>query len=132
MSALFSKATLRIIGVAVLGAELGDPKLSTFFHECYNRIFEQDLLGNVIMAINSFIPIRRFLPIEANLKFMRANTDIRSLIRRLIQQRMKEVEDRKAGASGKISKDLLTYMIEQGESAWTEDDILGHVGYTVL
>ncbi|PGH20752.1 hypothetical protein AJ80_03512 [Polytolypa hystricis UAMH7299] len=135
VSTLFSKATLRIIGVAALGADLGDPNLSTFFHECYHRIFEQSLLGNVITAINAFIPIRRFLPIEANLKFVQANTDIRALIRRLIRQRMGEVEDRKESVSGKGRTDLLTYMIEQGhagEDAWTEDDILGHVGCSVM
>ena len=84
------------------------------------------------MAINSFIPIRRFLPIEANLKFVRANADIRSLIRGLIQQRMKEVEERKESASVGGRKDLLTYMIEQEGAAWTEDDILGHVSYPLF
>ncbi|KAK2777728.1 hypothetical protein FQN52_003005 [Onygenales sp. PD_12] len=134
VSAPLSKATLRIIGVTALGAELGDPKLSTTFHECYHRIFEQDLLGNAIMAINAFVPIRWLLGrVEANRRFVRANTDIRELIRGVIRERIVEVEGRKGGGAGegvRERKDLLTYMIEQGNvmgEAWTEEEILGHL-----
>ncbi|KAK2765048.1 hypothetical protein FQN54_008747 [Arachnomyces sp. PD_36] len=132
VSAPIAKATLRIISVTALGAELGDPNLSSFFHECYNRIFEQSLLGNIITVVNSFVPIRRFLPIEANTRFVRANEDIRVLIRRLVKQRVGEVEARKGGEGGEKKggvggKDLLTYMIEQEGSGWSEYDILDHL-----
>ncbi|KAK2810576.1 hypothetical protein FQN50_002833 [Emmonsiellopsis sp. PD_5] len=133
VSAPLSKATLRIIGVTALGAELGDPKLSTFFHECYHRIFEQDLLGNAIMAINAFVPVRWLLGrVEANRRFVGANRDIRELIRGVIRERIAEIEGRKGEGEGVKGerKDLLTYMIEQGNvegEAWTEEEILGHL-----
>lgn len=87
-------------------------------------------MGNIITAVNSFIPIRRWLPIEANLGFIRANEEIRRLIRDLIRQRKKEVADIGAGIIRRGNRDLLTYMIEErltGDDAWTENDILGHV-----
>jgi hypothetical protein len=53
-------------------------------------------------------------------------------IRKQIRDRVKQVGSDKNGANttGKQSRDLLTYMIEErptGDSAWTEEDIHGHV-----
>jgi hypothetical protein len=118
--------------VAALGAELENPELAESFHKCYHQISEQSLLGNLITAINAYIPIRRWLPIEANLRFIRATEEIRTMIRKQIRDRIKQVGSNKNGArtTGKQSRDLLTYMLEErptDDSAWTEEDIHGHV-----
>lgn len=124
-----------MIGVAALGVELRNPVLGTTFYKCYNQIFDGPALGNVITLINSYVPIRWLLPIEANRGFVRATTEIRRLIRGFVQQRIRQLSvDRKDGNheddKDNISRDLLTYMIEERlltNSGWTEDDIVEHV-----
>lgn len=130
LSSLFSKATLDIIGVTTLGIELdnlgGTSKMS--FQECYHAILDQPAVGNVISIINMYIPLRSWLPLEANRRFVAANKQLRSQLRALIKQRRQEVRD------GKVDgKDLMTFMMRERDSGskngnpWTGEDVLGHL-----
>lgn len=67
------------------------------------------------MFINPFIPLR-WLPIEANLAFIRANTSMRTMLAELIQERVQQMREEKANgdqSDEKLDKkDFLTNLIE--------------------
>lgn len=71
------------------------------------------------MFINPFIPLR-WLPIEANLAFIRANTSMRTMLAELIQERVQQMRLQQSEEKAKDDKsdekpekkDFLTNMIE--------------------
>ncbi|ORY71114.1 cytochrome P450 [Pseudomassariella vexata] len=132
---LITKVTMDIIGVTSLGVEIQElfsSKLNIGLPELYDRLLHQDPLGTLIWIVNSFLPIRRFVPLQANWKFVEAGQELRSLLRRVIKKRIHDMGARDKIAEKSESRDLLTYMIkeahqieeETGEWCWTEDDFL--------
>ncbi|KAF4445838.1 hypothetical protein F53441_10483 [Fusarium austroafricanum] len=106
---LFFRVALDIIGSSLLGKEMRDfrsPSSPLSFEQCYHAILTQPLAGQVISFINPFVPLR-WLPVSANLNFLRAKTALRNMMTELIEERTSEVEK-----EGAISDDLLTRMIE--------------------
>ncbi|KPA39138.1 aat family amino acid transporter [Fusarium langsethiae] len=118
---LITRVTLDIIGVSLLGRELRDfssPSSPLSFEQCYNAILAQPLAGQIISFINPFIPLR-WLPVSANLDFIRAKSALKTMMEGLIEQRTTEVAAAKRHKGGSsLSDDLLTKMIEAsaGES----------------
>ncbi|KAI2470825.1 cytochrome P450 [Annulohypoxylon bovei var. microspora] len=132
-----SKSTMDTIGVTVLGIEL-DTISSMYpqsFQELYGHVLQQGTVGQLISVVNAFVPIRSIVPLEANRKFIQTTTDLRKMLRDIIQQRTADLADgtfiRKMGES----RDLLTYMLEEvelrrqetGKEVWSVDDIIGHL-----
>jgi cytochrome P450 len=126
----------------VIGVELQNLNSSSSalnFRECYDRMLNQSTLSGIITFIHVNIPIRRFLPIEANTGFVRASQEIRRILREVIRDRVKAVHGIKAEGEVPLidsesrmhtGQDILTYMIEErfsGDDAWTEDQIMEHV-----
>ncbi|OCL03967.1 cytochrome P450 [Glonium stellatum] len=132
VSKIFSKATLDIIGLVVLGVELNSLSSSSSFAECYGRILNQSPVGQAISALNMFLPVRKWLPLKANRDFVKANQEVRRLLREAIRERKREIleeEKTKSQFTVEGGRDLLTFMIyekSQGENPWTDEDILGH------
>jgi hypothetical protein len=128
---------LDIMGIFLLGIELNNltSKGNTPFHDCYHEVFEPDTTGQILVAVNGFIPIR-WLPITANQRFVRANRMVRGQLTEYVKERIKAVgESRRRGLDDNsgAAKDLLTFMVEtkyfaetEGEK-WTEDGILNQV-----
>ncbi|EMT65694.1 hypothetical protein FOC4_g10007802 [Fusarium odoratissimum] len=112
---LFTRVTLDIIGVSLVGKELRDfrSKVSPLsFEQCYNGILAQPLAGQIISFINPFIPLR-WLPVSANLNFIKAKSALKGMMTELIEQRTSEVAKAKElGTDSGLSDDLLTRMIE--------------------
>ncbi|KAI0865106.1 cytochrome P450 3A5 [Xylaria cubensis] len=137
-----SKSTMDTIGVTVLGIELAT--LSSIypvgFQELYSRVLHQGLLGQLIWVVNAFIPIRRFVPLEANRRFQQANRDLRKMLRAIIEKRDADLRDGTFKKEMGASRDLLTYMLEEselqrqqtGREPWTTEDIIGHVLIIVM
>ena len=131
--ALFSKATLDIIGLITLGKELDSLGMKPSFYECYDLIFNQSPLSSLLTAINTYIPLRSWLPLEANRSFVRANDEVKRILRQQIRLRQKEMTTNTSGvgkSSLPISRDVLTYLLEAPPSdgqQWTEDQLLGYV-----
>jgi cytochrome P450 len=124
----YSLLTLDVIGVAALGVNLEDLDTSTSFYEYYVQMFDPPPLGQALLALNAFIPVR-WIPLQENQRFARAQYMIRKLLREMIQQRIRDITQGKKATNGSTRKDLLTYMIEEmcvRDSAWTEDELLGH------
>ncbi|SCV44832.1 related to pisatin demethylase [Fusarium fujikuroi] len=101
--------------VSLVGQELRDFRSRTSplsFEQCYNGILAQPLAGQIISFINPFIPLR-WLPVSANLNFVKAKSALKGMMTELIEQRTTEVEKAKElGTDSGLSDDLLTRMIE--------------------
>jgi hypothetical protein len=112
---LFTRVTLDIIGVSLVGKELRRFRSKTSplsFEQCYNGILAQPIAGQIISFINPFIPLR-WLPVSANLNFIKAKSALKSMMAELIEQRTSEVAKAKELATDSgLSDDLLTRMIE--------------------
>ena len=103
------------------------------FHEAYDGIFGQDTLGKILMFANAFVPVR-WLPLEANRKYLFATKWLADVLTQLVRERTKDV--RGAHASGKYiqgeARDLLTFIVEESlpggpAEAITEEEIVGDV-----
>ncbi|KAK3389339.1 cytochrome P450 3A5 [Podospora didyma] len=137
----FSKMTIDVVGVTILGVELNnlspeDRELD--FLSCYHRVFNQSAFGSAIGFINVFIPIR-WLPLKANKCFIEANNELRRLVRQCVHQRVKDLANGTSSPrrnseelGGRHHGDLLTLMVEErkqlGDKAdLTEEDMVGHL-----
>ncbi|KAF5620144.1 nicotinamide mononucleotide permease [Fusarium sp. NRRL 52700] len=112
---LFTRVTLDIIGVSLVGQELREFRSKSSplsFEQCYNGILAQPLAGQIISFINPFIPLR-WLPVSANLNFIKAKSALKGMMTELIEQRRSEVvKAKELGTDSGLSDDLLTRMIE--------------------
>ncbi|KAI1073997.1 cytochrome P450 [Whalleya microplaca] len=134
VQSIYTKATLDSIGVAALGVELENlrsEELKMDFLQCYIRMLAQPPLSALISFINVHIPIRKFIPMEANWGFVRASKGVRSMLTQCIEERIRDVKSAdKEKAAGADSRDLLTYMVEEREACAGElkiEDIRGHL-----
>ncbi|KAK3312699.1 cytochrome P450 [Apodospora peruviana] len=144
---LYSKITLDIMGIFALGLELDDihsvintttkKHKTVSFQSCYHELFEPDGFGQILLAINGIIPIR-WIPLEANRRFLQASKTIRRQLRDVIHDRIRTVGARKAaGTTNGVEKneqqDLLTFMITEKYFAsseserWTESEIMDQI-----
>ena len=152
-TATFTKATLDVMGVALFGVDLSglsstefdggvdeksggesaDGRRQMTFHEAYDNIFGQDSLGMILMFANAFVPVR-WLPLEANRKYLNATGWLAKVLTQLVRERTTDV--RTAHASGKYTRgearDLLTFIVEESLPGGpaediTEEEIVGDV-----
>jgi len=139
------------MGLFAMGLDLDDlPSRygsNVSFHACYHELFEPDGLGQLLIAVNGVVPIR-WLPIEANRRFVNAHKTLRSLLRAVIQERIRGLDPSKTnntavageknaqcekGREKEKNKDLLTWMVTERYYAakesdrWAEDEILDQV-----
>ncbi|KAI1206182.1 cytochrome P450 [Annulohypoxylon truncatum] len=142
----FSKAILDIMGSAILGVRLdyvkpgeekaeksNDLKEGCSFHEAYDIFFSPKGIGKVLLFANGFLPTR-WLPFDANRKFLFAMDWLNDVLRGLIRDRYRQVSA--ATAAGKYeskdSKDLLTFVVEESlpggiAEGIGETEFLGHL-----
>ncbi|TGJ85771.1 hypothetical protein E0Z10_g2974 [Xylaria hypoxylon] len=132
-----SKSAMDTIGLTVLGVEL-DTLSSIYplsFQELYSRVLHQGPVGQLISAINAFVPIRRFVPLGANRRFIHATENLRKMLRDIIEKRKADLGDETLKKEIRESRDLLTYILEEselqrqqtGREPWTTEAIIGHL-----
>lgn len=129
MVSTYSSVTLDIIGVAALGIEFQNLDAPTPFHECYHRVFDPPLLGQILLTANAFVPVR-WIPLEENRRFTAANAEVQRLMRQIVRQRIEDVAAGYGSTGAGDRRDLLTYIIEETNATgqpWTEEELLGHV-----
>ncbi|KAH8203480.1 hypothetical protein TruAng_002351 [Truncatella angustata] len=131
---IFSKATMDVIGASTLGVELKNlrsAELEMDFLQCYDRMFNQPSLSALISFVDAHVPIRRWLPLEASRGYLEASKEVKRMLAHCIRVRSQEIETQKgARDKGLMSRDLLTYMIEERVESGldlSDDDILGHL-----
>lgn len=126
----YSSITLDIIGVAALGVDLQNLETPTPFHESFQRIFDPSPLGQVLLLLNAFIPVR-WIPLAENRHYKKAHADFHSVSREIIRERVRELTSAgELNAAKTTRRDLLTYMVQETyatKNPWTEEDLLGHV-----
>ena len=131
----YSKLTLDIMGIFALGIELNNLEAPTVFEACYKEMFEQPFVGQLLIAMNAFFPIR-WLPIKINQDFLRAKEIVRSQLRSIVKERITDIQEGRASTSRKSATeadDLLTYLVrenyltENDGPRWTEDNMLEQV-----
>jgi len=125
------------MGQFALGRELDEltaaqtsdtsPASSMSFHACYHELFEPDGVGQLLIAINSVVPIR-WLPLDANRRFKQAHKMLRSQIQAVIDDRIRALDPGKVENAGgkdhispRESNDLLTWMVAR--KYYTDDTI---------
>jgi cytochrome P450 len=129
---------LDVIAQSALGVKIDSRSAQgSEFSVLYSRIFEQSPVGQVISLINTFIPVRSWLPLKANTDFIHATREIRRQIRNIIKERRaelfgvnKKTREVRHESTEEGSKDLLTFMLyerSEGETKWSDEDILGHL-----
>ncbi|KAK4068711.1 uncharacterized protein Triagg1_7071 [Trichoderma aggressivum f. europaeum] len=117
VEALFNRTAFKVISTALLSRDISEFRSKSSplsFEECYKAILIPPLLGKLITFLNPFIPLR-WLPIEANRAFIRANSALRAMLTELVQERVQQVQqDKKSGQSDAKAdtKDFLTKLIE--------------------
>jgi len=132
----YSSLTLDIIVQAVLGVDLKTYTPGTPFHECYNRLFDPPLVGQILISINSIVPVR-WLPLEENRIYKKNHETIHGMVRQIISRRLEEVEKKTSSGnyestSSSDRKDILSHMIDESNltgEPWSVDKIYGHVGF---
>ncbi|KAI1633896.1 cytochrome P450 [Biscogniauxia mediterranea] len=133
----FSEAIMDTIGLTILGVRL-ETLSSAYpvgFRELYSRMLHQGPVGSLVGVVNAFVPVRRFLPLEANRRFLRAKRDLRTMLSDIIEKRAAALADGTFRQETGESRDILTYMLEEaevqrketGEEVWTVEDIVGHL-----
>lgn len=117
VEALMNRTAFKVISTALLSRDITEFRSSSSplsFEECYRAVLVPPLLGKLITFLNPFIPLR-WLPIEANRAFIRANTALRGMLTELVEERVQQVQqDKKSGQSDEKAdtKDFLTKLIE--------------------
>ncbi len=94
MGPTFTKATLDVIGVAALGIELDNLSVagsSMNFFECYHETLGLSGFGALLTFLNCFVPLR-WLPIMANSRYLEATSGLKTMLRTVIQQRVRDLE----------------------------------------
>ncbi|KAI2638511.1 cytochrome P450 [Xylaria nigripes] len=133
----FSKTTLDVMGIAVLGVDLGNLASTTFnesekshkthaeysFHNAYEAIFVHSTLGKIVTLGNGFVPLR-WLPLEVNRCFLFATTWLDNYITTLFRKRRAEIENAMALKcyERNDSRDLASFLIEEGAIGGLEND----------
>ncbi|RFU35026.1 hypothetical protein B7463_g1272, partial [Scytalidium lignicola] len=127
MSSLLSCTTLDIVGLAVLGFKLKSLSSSSALADSYQKIFEiVTPLQILITVVNQYLPVRSWLPLEANKAYVRANGEVRRILREHIRRRRKEFREGQF-KNEKGSRDLLGLMIEESKDSYTEEEMLGYL-----
>lgn len=139
---IYSRATLDAVGIGIFGVDLAQTRNTGLvrqnnenysFPDAYEDIFAPDTIGKVLFALNAFIPIR-WLPLEANRKFMFASKWLNETLDKLVRERRQKITEAiSAGKYDKQSRDLLSFLIEEslpgGTAAGISDKhIADHVG----
>jgi len=130
------RATMDITGVTVLGVKLDnlkskDPKyksvfavfesstpgayhLAFSFCTHYHRILGQGPLSGFITSLNTAVPVRWLIPIEANRGYMFACEEIKRLTLECVHQRVREIQaSKESGENSPHTKDVLSLIIEE-------------------
>lgn len=135
----FTKATMDIIFTAIFGIDPGLVDSTSFgggqrdkeytFHEAYDNIFGQDTVGNILMFASGFVPTR-WIPCEANRKFLFATSWLHETLYKLVRQRRQEIAAK--SREDETGSDILSLMIEASTEGgalegMTDEYIVGHV-----
>jgi len=108
----YAGVTLDVIGSAALGVEFKNLDTPTPFHECYERVFDPTPMGQILIAINLFVPIR-WIPLRENIIFKSDNAEIHRMTLEIVRDRIRELTDKNGKLLETNRKDILTFLIQE-------------------
>lgn len=144
----FQKAALDVLAIASIGYDLGSLSTpSACFHAVYDRIIHQPRLGHVLTFLDGHVPLRAWLPLPLNRRWLRDNALIRQMLLGKLQLQKRRVLRRREGPGGGVGegpekgdhvpggqgRDLLSFILEDcrgpsGQEDWDDQELLDFVG----
>ncbi|KAL9942130.1 hypothetical protein D7B24_002937 [Verticillium nonalfalfae] len=143
----FQKAALDVLAIASIGYDLGSlSTASACFHAVYDRIIHQPRLGHVLTFLDGHVPLRAWLPLPLNRRWLRDNALIRQMLLGKLQLQKQRVLRRRGGpgerpdgGAGKENhvpigegRDLLSFILEECRGSprqedWDDQELLDFV-----
>jgi cytochrome P450 len=130
----YAGVTLDVIGSAALGVEFKNLDAPTPFHECYERVFDPPPLGQALLAVNLFVPIR-WIPLKENQRFNSDNGEIHRMTLEIVRDRIRELTDQDGKLVHTDRRDILTFMVQETIGAgkrFTDEEYRDNVGCELL
>ncbi|KAM5443812.1 hypothetical protein MferCBS31731_001058 [Microsporum ferrugineum] len=88
VSSFLAKATLDVIGKTVLGYELDSLTQTSEFDQRYIDVMHLSSTDQIMLALNNWFPARKWIPIQANRRFLDGNRIIKQMLEEHIKQRV--------------------------------------------
>ncbi|KAF3491368.1 cytochrome P450 3A9 [Arthroderma uncinatum] len=130
VSSFLAKATLDVIGKTVMGLELDSLSKGSEFDERYSDIMLVTPIDQIMLALDNWFPARKWIPIEANRRFLHGNQVIKQMLEEHVKQRAFALRVKCPTEKDLPGDDLLTLIIrgylDRGESL-CEDNLVSQL-----
>ncbi|KAK1450381.1 cytochrome P450 [Colletotrichum melonis] len=130
------KATLDVFVIGSIGCDLDGISIpEAHFYDVYERIIRQPPSGHVLTFIDGHIPVRSWLPLPSNKRWLKDVALIRTMLLTCVENRRAEmIAEKKLGLSEKITehRDILTFILEDcqfdnTQTNWTDLELLEYM-----
>ncbi|EEY16288.1 cytochrome P450 3A1 [Verticillium alfalfae VaMs.102] len=118
----FQKAALDVLAIASIGYDLGSlSTASACFHAVYDRIIHQPRLGHVLTFLDGHVPLRAWLPLPLNRRWLRDNALIRQMLLGKLQLQKQRVLRRQCR---RIRRGRKTGTTKSCSISWSDPDTI--------
>ncbi|GKT63065.1 cytochrome P450 [Colletotrichum tofieldiae] len=130
------KATLDVFVIGSIGCDLESISIAeAHFYDVYERIIRQPSSGHIITLIDGHVPVRSWLPLPGNKRWLKDVALIRTMLLTCVENRRHEmmVEEKLGLNQNKTDRrDLLTFILEDcqfdaTQTNWTDLELLEYV-----
>ncbi|KAK6213523.1 cytochrome P450 [Colletotrichum tabaci] len=129
------KATLDVFVIGSIGCDLDSIFVpEAHFYEVYERIIRQPPSGHVITFIDGHVPLRSWLPLASNKRWLKDVALIRAMLLTCVENRRHEMmAEKKLGLDEKTDRrDILTFILEDcqfdaTQTNWTDLELLEYM-----
>ncbi|OHW90548.1 cytochrome p450 [Colletotrichum incanum] len=130
------KATLDVFVIGSIGCDLESIYIpEAHFYDVYERIIRQPPSGHIITFIDGHVPLRSWLPLPSNKRWLKDIALIRTMLLTCVENRRHEMmAEKKLGlnTSKTERRDLLTFILEDcqfdaTQTNWTDLELLEYM-----
>ncbi|OBR04496.1 LOW QUALITY PROTEIN: Cytochrome P450 [Colletotrichum higginsianum IMI 349063] len=129
------KSTLDVFVIGSIGCDLDSIFVpEAHFYEVYERIIRQPPSGHVITFIDGHVPLRSWLPLASNKRWLKDVALIRAMLLTCVENRRHEMmAEKKLGLEDKTDRhDILTFILEDcqfdaTQTNWTDLELLEYM-----
>ncbi|TDZ41262.1 Cytochrome P450 monooxygenase FUM15 [Colletotrichum trifolii] len=129
------KATLDVFVIGSMGCDLDSLSLpQAHFFDVYERIIRQPASGHIITFLDGHFPVRPWLPLKGNRRWLSDLALIRSMLLNCVgNRRMEVLSEMKTGAEKNSDRrDILTFILEdcqleEMDRDWTDLELLEYM-----
>ncbi|KAK2009659.1 cytochrome P450 [Colletotrichum eremochloae] len=136
IESFLKKASLDVFVIGSIGCDLESISIpEAHFHDVYERIIRQPPSGHIITFIDGHIPVRSWLPLPSNKKWLKDIALIRTMLLTCVENRRHEMmAEKKLGLDGSQTdrRDILTFILEDcqfdaSQTSWTDLELLEYM-----